>query len=88
MQCYVYKSLKQDLLFLYIDKKDDFSRVPAELLQSFGTLEFVLEMELTPERKLAKEDSKQVLQVCRKKVFLCNFHRRMILISVESVTGW
>ncbi len=69
MQCYVYKSLKKDLLFLYIDKKDDFSPVPAELLQSFGTLEFVLETELTPERKLAKEDSKQVLASLQEKGF-------------------
>lgn len=69
MQCYVYKSLKKDLLFLYIDKKDDFSCVPAELIQSFGVLEFVLELELTPERKLAKEDSKQVLASLQEKGF-------------------
>lgn len=61
MPCYVYKSLKKTLLYLYISQKDDFSRVPTELLQTFGTLEFVLELELTPERKLAKEDSQKVL---------------------------
>ncbi|MFI3218823.1 MAG: YcgL domain-containing protein [Methylococcales bacterium] len=61
MPCYVYKSLKKHLLYLYISQKDDFSRVPTELLQTFGTLEFVLELELTPERKLAKEDSQKVL---------------------------
>jgi len=61
MPCYVYKSLKKNLLYLYISQKDDFSRVPTELLQTFGTLEFVLELELTPERKLAKEDSQKVL---------------------------
>jgi hypothetical protein len=62
MQCYVYKSLKKHLFYLYITKQDDFSAVPEELLHSFGVLEFVLEMELTPERKLAKEDSKKVLE--------------------------
>jgi len=62
MQCYVYKSLKKHLFYLYITKENDFSAVPEELLHSFGTLEFVLEMELTPERKLAKEDSKKVLE--------------------------
>jgi uncharacterized protein len=62
MPCYVYKSLKKHLFYLYIVKKDDFSSVPDELLKSFGTLEFVLELELTPERKLAKEDSKKVLE--------------------------
>jgi uncharacterized protein len=69
MQCYVYKSLKKHLLYLYVDKHNDFSRVPAELLQNFGMLEFVLELELTPERKLAKEDSKQILASLKEKGF-------------------
>lgn len=69
MQCYVYKSLTKDLLFLYTATKDDFSSVPAELLKNFGTLDFVLEMDLTPERKLAKEDSKQVLASLQDKGF-------------------
>jgi hypothetical protein len=54
---------------LYITKQDDFSAVPEELLHSFGVLEFVLEMELTPERKLAKEDSKKVLESLAAKGF-------------------
>jgi uncharacterized protein len=69
MQCYVYKSLKKDLLFLYTATQDDFSCVPEELLKNFGAMEFVLEMELTPERKLAKEDSKQVLASLQEKGF-------------------
>jgi uncharacterized protein YcgL (UPF0745 family) len=69
MPCYIYKSLKKHLLYLYISQKDDFSRVPAELLQSLGTLEFVLELELTPERKLAKEDSQKVLASLQNKGF-------------------
>lgn len=69
MPCYIYKSLKKHLLYLYIDQKDDFSRIPEELLQSFGVLEFVLELELSPERKLAKEDSEKVLASLREKGF-------------------
>jgi hypothetical protein len=69
MQCYVYKSLKKHLFYLYITKENDFSAVPEELLHSFGALEFVLEMELTPERKLAKEDSKKVLESLATKGF-------------------
>lgn len=61
MLCYIYKSLKKDLLFLYVKQKDDFSVVPAELLHTLGKLEFVLELELTADRKLAKEDTQQVL---------------------------
>lgn len=61
MQCYVYKSSNKDLLYLYLDRKDDFSHVPAALLTSFGTPILVLEFELTKERKLAREDHLKVL---------------------------
>jgi uncharacterized protein YcgL (UPF0745 family) len=69
MQCYIYKSLKKHLLYLYISQKDDFSRVPDELIQTMGKLEFVLELELSPERKLAKEDSQKVLASLQDKGF-------------------
>lgn len=69
MQCYVYKSLKKHLFYLYISQKDDFSCVPDELLQTMGKLEFVLELELSPERKLAKEDSQKVLASLQDKGF-------------------
>lgn len=69
MPCYIYKSLKKHLLYLYINQKDDFSRVPEELLRSFGVLEFVLELELSPKRKLAKEDSEKVLASLKEKGF-------------------
>lgn len=69
MPCYVYKSLKKHLFYLYIANKDDFSSVPEELLRSFGELEFVLALELTPERKLAKEDSQKVLESLSTKGF-------------------
>jgi uncharacterized protein YcgL (UPF0745 family) len=69
MHCYVYKSLKKHLLYLYISQKNDFSRVPDELIQTMGKLEFVLELELSPERKLAKEDSQKVLASLQDKGF-------------------
>jgi uncharacterized protein YcgL (UPF0745 family) len=69
MPCYVYKSLKKDLFYLYVDKKDDFSSVPEELLWNFGELKFVLQLELAPERKLAKEDSRKVIESLREKGF-------------------
>ena len=61
MQCYIYKSLKKDELYLYLEKKDDFSSIPEPLLNSFGRVEFVMELEITPERKLAREDVAKVL---------------------------
>ena len=61
MQCFIYKSLKKDELYLYLDKRDDFSSVPEALLQSFGRLAFVMELELSPQRKLAREDAGKVI---------------------------
>jgi len=61
MLCFIYKSLKKENLYLYVDKKDDFSKVPEALFNSFGKMEFVMDLELTPERKLAKEDAAKVI---------------------------
>lgn len=61
MQCYIYKSLKKDELYLYLNKKDDFSDIPEPLFKSFGQLQFVMELELTPERTLAREDVNKVI---------------------------
>ncbi len=69
MLCFIYKSLKKAELYLYLDKKDDFSALPEALLQSVGRLEFVMELDLTPERKLAKEKSEKVLMALQEKGF-------------------
>ena len=69
MLCFIYKSLKKEHLYLYVDKKDDFSTVPEALFDSFGKMEFVMDLELTPERKLAKEDAVKVLDSLNAKGF-------------------
>jgi len=61
MQCFIYKSLKKEYLYLYIVKKDDFSKVPDALVISLGKMEFVMDLELSPDRKLAKENAGTVI---------------------------
>ncbi len=61
MQCFIHKSLKKEFLYLYTVSKDDFSAIPEELLTNLGKIEFVMELELTKNRKLAKEDASKVL---------------------------
>ena len=61
MQCFIYKSLKKEYLYLYITSKDDFSNVPESLLNTFGQLDFVMALTLTTERKLAREDAQKVM---------------------------
>lgn len=69
MQCFIYKSLKKDELYLYLNKKDDFSSVPESLYNSLGRLEFVMELKLSPERKLAREDISRVITSLETKGF-------------------
>jgi uncharacterized protein YcgL (UPF0745 family) len=69
MHCFIYKSLKKEDLYLYIDKKDDFSKVPEMLFNSFGKIAFVMDLELTPERKLAREDAGKIIASLKEKGF-------------------
>jgi len=63
MIAYIYKSRTKDELYLYISKKDDFSQVPQALYNSMGKEPvFVMEVELSPERKLAREDVNTVIK--------------------------
>lgn len=59
-QCAIYKSLKKSDNYLYVEKQGDFSRVPAALLQLLGSLEWVMDLELGPGRKLARADTAEV----------------------------
>ncbi len=69
MQCFIYKSLKRDYLYLYTVKKDDFSKVPDTLANSMGKMEFVMSLELTPDLKLAREDAGSVIESLKKQGF-------------------
>ena len=69
MLCFIYKSLKKEYLYLYITKKDDFSQVPEALFNSMGKIEFVMELELSVERKLAREDAVKVIAGLKEKGF-------------------
>ena len=57
----VFKSLKKLDTYLYVDKLQNFEELPSGLRDSFGQYELVLEIELSPERKLARADASQVL---------------------------
>jgi len=61
MECDVYKSLKKENYYLYVEAGEGLERVPDALLNQFGEVEKALTFELTPDRKLAREDAGQVL---------------------------
>ncbi len=56
MQAYVYKSLRKPDTYVYLRKRDDFAVVPEPVRLPLGELVFVLEVALTPDRKLAQVD--------------------------------
>lgn len=69
MQCFIYKSLKKDELYLYVLREDDFSQVPEALLNSLGKLVYVMALELDATRKLAREDVGKVMDSLHHKGF-------------------
>ncbi|HVR82051.1 MAG TPA: YcgL domain-containing protein [Luteimonas sp.] len=57
MHAYVYKSLKKADTYVYLAARDDFARLPEPLRTQLGGLQFVLDIALVPERKLARGDA-------------------------------
>jgi len=79
MQCFIYKSQKKDQLYLYLNKRDDFSAIPADLLKNLGQLSFVMELQLSPERKLAREDVNKVMSSIASRGFFIQLPPTLIL---------
>jgi uncharacterized protein YcgL (UPF0745 family) len=62
MICAIYRSIKRDQTYLYVEKKDDFSKVPEELLHGFGQPQFAMIVNLATRKKLANADIDKVRQ--------------------------
>lgn len=60
MKCVIYKGNRKQDTYLYIEREDDFSRVPEALLRMLGPLQRVMLLELTKGRALAQADPEQV----------------------------
>ncbi|MCE5233135.1 MAG: YcgL domain-containing protein [Mizugakiibacter sp.] len=56
MHAYVYKSLAKADTYVYLRERDAFGALPATLARMLGELRFVLEVELSAGRRLARED--------------------------------
>lgn len=59
--CDIYRSTKKQDMYLYVKKEDGLERVPEALLELFGKPEHSMTMLLTPEKKLARTTSENVL---------------------------
>jgi uncharacterized protein len=60
--CVVYRSAKKAESYLYVERENDFARVPQALLDMLGPLTLVMSLELHPQRKLAQVDVVQVME--------------------------
>ncbi len=69
VDCWIYKSPRKDEMYLYVPAEDDFSAVPAALLERFGPPRFVMQLTLSPERPLAREDVLEVIDKLREQGF-------------------
>ncbi|MFU9136063.1 YcgL domain-containing protein [Erwinia tasmaniensis] len=52
MFCVIYRSPKRDQTYLYVEKKDDFSRVPEALLSGFGKPQLAMMLPLDGSKRL------------------------------------
>lgn len=62
MKCLIYESTKRMELYLYVREEDGLPAVPEELWSGFGRPRFAMELELTPERRLARADVREVMR--------------------------
>ena len=62
MKCTVVRSSLKDFTYIYLLAGHDFDDLPDSLRDVFGEPEVVMDLELSPERKLAYSDVKQVME--------------------------
>lgn len=62
MKCSVLRSNLKEFTYIYLLDGQEFEELPIALRNVFGEPETVMDLELTPERKLAYEDVKQVMK--------------------------
>jgi uncharacterized protein YcgL (UPF0745 family) len=62
MQCFIYRCSNKPDLYIYLAEEDNFDSVPREIFRSLGIIEFAMELDITPQSKLAREDSITVIK--------------------------
>lgn len=62
-----YRSPKKSELYLFVPQENGLEELPDELIVMFGEPEHVIDFELSPEKKLAREDTATVLEAIKTK---------------------
>ncbi len=61
MNCFIYRCSRKEDMYLYLAEQDNFSCVPADIRRALGNIEFAMELEITLDTELAREDAAAVL---------------------------
>ena len=67
--CEIYRSSKEEGMYLYVKKEEGLSRVPEELLKMFGKPQQAMVLLLTPDKKLAQANVEKVAESLEEKGF-------------------
>ena len=62
INCWIYKSIRKEEMYLYLADENGFDEIPEALKQTFGEKVFVMELELSAQRQLARADVDAVIQ--------------------------
>ncbi len=76
MQCFVYRSSARADTYVFLRRRDDSGLLPRELAAALGALEFVLELELVPGRRLARIGADELRDVLVERGFHVQFPPR------------
>lgn len=61
MNCKIYRSCKKDEMYLYLEESVELDDLPEVVRKVAGRLELAMELELTPDSKLARVDVNDVI---------------------------
>ena len=69
IECVVYKSLKKDETYVFIPSTTTLSDLPDELMKVLGQTEMVMTLNLTPEKKMARGTTSEIIISIEKQGF-------------------
>lgn len=84
IQVSAFKSPKKEELYLFVPQESGLENLPKELITMFGEPKHVFDFELTPERKMAREDAKVVYEAIQSK----GFFMQMPPTEVEKLSNY
>lgn len=89
MNCLIYRCSKKQEMYLYLPYQEDeselFANLSDELKAITGQLDKVMELELTPERKLARANVHAVIEALNKQGFYLQMPPNALLRKDESM---